>query len=36
VATLPVNAVAPGVPVDGPAPELADVMRVLFREKFGS
>jgi tRNA(Arg) A34 adenosine deaminase TadA len=36
VATLPVNAVAPGVPVDGPAPELADVMRVLYREKFGS
>jgi tRNA(Arg) A34 adenosine deaminase TadA len=36
VATLPINTVAPGVPVDGPAPELADAMHTLYREKFGS
>lgn len=36
VATLPINAVAPGVPVDGPAPELADAMQALYREKFGA
>lgn len=36
VATLPVTTVAPGVPVDGPAPELTDVMQSLYREKFGS
>ncbi|MDY6871957.1 MAG: nucleoside deaminase [Actinomycetota bacterium] len=36
VATLPLNTVAPGVPVDGPAPELADAMQALYREKFGS
>jgi len=28
---LPVTAVAPGVPVDGPAPELADEMKALHR-----
>jgi tRNA(Arg) A34 adenosine deaminase TadA len=31
VAPLPVNAVAPGVPVSGPAPELADELRELHR-----
>ncbi len=36
VATLPTNTVAPGVPVDGPAPELADTMQTRYREKFGS
>jgi tRNA(Arg) A34 adenosine deaminase TadA len=32
---LPINAVAPGVPVDGPAPELAEEMRELHRRRFG-
>jgi len=32
VVALPVNAVAPGVPVDGPAPELEQEMRALHRE----
>jgi tRNA(Arg) A34 adenosine deaminase TadA len=32
VVGLPVNAVAPGVPVDGPAPELEHEMRALHRE----
>ena len=32
VAPLPVPAVAPGVPVDGPAPELEEEMRELHRE----
>jgi tRNA(Arg) A34 adenosine deaminase TadA len=32
VVGLPVNAVAPGVPVDGPAPELEQEMRALHRE----
>lgn len=36
VATLPVTTVAPGVPVDGPAPELTATMKTLYREKFGS
>jgi tRNA(Arg) A34 adenosine deaminase TadA len=31
VAPLPVQQVAPGVPVDGPAPELEDEMRALHR-----
>jgi tRNA(Arg) A34 adenosine deaminase TadA len=31
VNALPVNAVAPGVPVDGPAPELVDEVRELHR-----
>jgi tRNA(Arg) A34 adenosine deaminase TadA len=34
VAPLPVSAVAPGVPVDGPAPELEEEMRALHREHF--
>ncbi|QBX55130.1 nucleoside deaminase [Nocardioides seonyuensis] len=32
VAALPINAVAPGVPVAGPAPELADELRALHRQ----
>jgi tRNA(Arg) A34 adenosine deaminase TadA len=35
VAPLPINAVAPRVTVDGPAPELADTMKALYRAKFG-
>jgi hypothetical protein len=31
VVPLPVQQVAPGVPVDGPAPELEDEMRTLHR-----
>jgi tRNA(Arg) A34 adenosine deaminase TadA len=34
VATLPISAVAPRVPVDGPAPELADEMRDLYERSF--
>jgi len=34
VAALPVRAVAPGVPVDGPAPELEEEMRALHRTQF--
>lgn len=34
VATLPIAVVAPGVPTDGPAPELADQMRDLYERKF--
>jgi len=34
VLPLPINAVAPGVPVDGPAPELEDEMRELHRQRF--
>ncbi|WP_101946802.1 nucleoside deaminase [Mycobacterium sp. 3519A] len=34
VAPLPVNAVAPGLTVDGPAPELADPMKALYEAKF--
>ncbi|WP_422746779.1 nucleoside deaminase [Mycobacterium sp. WMMD1722] len=34
VATLPIAAVAPRVPTDGPAPELADVMRGLYEARF--
>jgi tRNA(Arg) A34 adenosine deaminase TadA len=36
VAPLPINAVAPGVSVDGPAPELSDTMKALYEAKFGS
>lgn len=36
VATLPITTVAPGLVVDGPAPELTDAMHTLYREKFGS
>lgn len=35
VAPLPINAVAPGVPVAGPAPELADELRELHRQSAG-
>jgi tRNA(Arg) A34 adenosine deaminase TadA len=31
---LPINAVAPRVPVDGPAPELADEMKALYAAAF--
>jgi tRNA(Arg) A34 adenosine deaminase TadA len=34
VTALPVRAVAPGVPVDGPAPELEEEMRALHRTQF--
>jgi tRNA(Arg) A34 adenosine deaminase TadA len=34
VAPLPIGAVAPGVPTDGPAPELADAMEALYRRSF--
>ncbi len=33
VRPLSINEVAPGVPVDGPAPELADELRALHREQ---
>jgi tRNA(Arg) A34 adenosine deaminase TadA len=36
VRPLPVQEVAPGVPVDGPAPELEDEMKVLHRRLFES
>jgi tRNA(Arg) A34 adenosine deaminase TadA len=36
VATLPIATVAPGVPVDGPAPELAEDMKALYERKFRS
>jgi tRNA(Arg) A34 adenosine deaminase TadA len=35
VAPLPVQTVAPGLVVDGPAPELADEMQALHRRRFG-
>jgi tRNA(Arg) A34 adenosine deaminase TadA len=35
VTPLSIQQVAPGVPVDGPAPELADEMRELHRRKHG-
>jgi tRNA(Arg) A34 adenosine deaminase TadA len=35
VLPLPINAVAPGVPVDGPAPELQDEMRRLHKRNAG-
>jgi tRNA(Arg) A34 adenosine deaminase TadA len=34
VAPLPIATVAPGVVVDGPAPELTDAMRALYEAKF--
>ncbi len=34
VAPLPISAVAPRIPVDGPAPELAGEMRTLYEAKF--
>ena len=34
VLPLPINAVAPGVPVDGPAPELEDELKELHRQRF--
>jgi tRNA(Arg) A34 adenosine deaminase TadA len=34
VAPLPITAVAPRVPVDGPAPELTDAMKGLYETKF--
>jgi len=34
VAPLPITAVAPGVIVDGPAPQLADAMKALYEAKF--
>jgi tRNA(Arg) A34 adenosine deaminase TadA len=34
VAPLPIATVAPGVAVDGPAPELADTMKALYEAKF--
>ena len=36
VRPLPIQEVAPGVPVDGPAPELEDEMRALHRRLFES
>ena len=36
VAPLPINTVAPGVAVDGPALELADDMKALYEAKFRS
>ncbi len=35
VLPLPINAVAPGVPVSGPAPELADELRELHQRAMG-
>jgi len=34
VAPLPISAVAPRIPVDGPAPDLADEMKALYEAKF--
>lgn len=34
VAPLPISAIAPGIAVDGPAPELAEAMKVLYEAKF--
>lgn len=34
VAPLPITTVAPGVDVDGPAPELAETMKALYAAKF--
>ena len=36
VAPLPITMVAPGVDVDGPAPEFADAMKALYEAKFRS
>jgi tRNA(Arg) A34 adenosine deaminase TadA len=35
VAPLPINAVAPAVPVAGPEPSLTDELRALFAERWG-
>ena len=35
VRPLAINEVAPDVPVDGPAPELAEEMRALHRRRYG-
>jgi tRNA(Arg) A34 adenosine deaminase TadA len=35
VAALPITAVAPGAVVDGPAPELAEMMKALYEKAFG-
>lgn len=34
VAPLPISEIAPGIEVDGPAPELADAMKALYEVKF--
>lgn len=34
VAALPISTIAPGVEVDGPAPELAEPMKALYEAKF--
>jgi tRNA(Arg) A34 adenosine deaminase TadA len=34
VAPLPISTVAPGIEVDGPAPELEDAMKALYEAKF--
>lgn len=34
VASLPITTVAPGVPVDGPAPELTEEMKTLYERAF--
>lgn len=34
VAPLPINAVAPGIPVDGPAAHFSDAMKALYEAKF--
>ena len=34
VAPLPISAIAPGIEVDGPAPELAEAMKALYEAKF--
>jgi tRNA(Arg) A34 adenosine deaminase TadA len=34
VAPLPITAIAPGIDVDGPAPELAGAMKTLYEAKF--
>jgi tRNA(Arg) A34 adenosine deaminase TadA len=34
VAPLPITAIAPGIDVDGPAPELAEAMKTLYEAKF--
>jgi tRNA(Arg) A34 adenosine deaminase TadA len=34
VAPLPITVVAPGIEVDGPAPELAEAMKALYEAKF--
>ena len=35
VAALPISTVAPGIPVEGPVPELVDEVRELQRRRFG-